>query len=275
MPGDCTASSKRRLIIRPGAIGDTILGFPAMEHLAAGGPTEIWVRSEILPLVRFADRTRAISATGIDLLGIPGVDPPASLVSELASFREIVSWYGANRPEFREALGSFCKNVRFLEALPPGGSVHAADFFMGQAGGGVPATPRIDLGPVERRPTVVLHPFSGSPGKNWPYERFRELERWYPVEWAAEPDWVRFENLMELARWMAGARVYVGNDSGITHLAAAAGARVIALFGPSDAGIWGPRGASVRIVRARSMAEISIGMVRSAIDRELEQSAPG
>ena len=34
----------------------------------------------------------------------------------------------------------------------------------------------------------------------------------------------------------------VGNDSGITHLAAALGAPVIALYGPTDPAVWGPRG---------------------------------
>ena len=57
-----------------------------------------------------------------------------------------------------------------------------------------------------------------------------------PVEWAQE----RFENLLDLAEWMAGARLYIGNDSGITHLAAAVGVPVIAIFTSSDPKIWGP-----------------------------------
>ena len=79
---------------------------------------------------------------------------------------------------------------------------------------------------------------------------------------------------MDVGRWMAGARLYVGNDSGITHLAAAVGAPVIALFGPTDPGIWGPRGSSVRIVRARSMEEISTAAVRDAIHLQLERTPP-
>lgn len=270
MPGGYT-DSDRRLIIRPGAIGDTILGFPALEHLLSGY-TEIWVRSEIVPLVRFADRVRPIPATGIDLLGIPDIEAPQALTRELASFREIVSWYGANRPDFRKALGSFCKNTTFFAALPAGGNEHAADFFMKQAGGPLPAIPKVEVGPVPKRGTVVVHPYSGSMGKNWPYERFRELEKWYPVEWAAGPGGVRFENLLELAEWIAGADVFVGNDSGITHLAAATGTPVVALFGPTDSTVWGPRGARVSVVRARSMDEISTRMVRDALDRELERT---
>ncbi len=268
MPDGCTASISdpgcRRLVIRPGAIGDTILSLPAIEHLR---PDEVWVRSDTVPLIRFAKRVRAIASTGIEMLGIPGVEPPAELVRELGSFGEIVSWYGSNRPEFREALGLFCKNVHFLPALPPSDSkVHAADFFLEQAGGCGPAIPHIRVEAVEPRESIVIHPLSGSARKNWPMARWLELKSQLTgVEWAGGPDWVRFENLLELAKWIAGARLYIGNDSGITHLAAAAGTPVIALFGPTDPAIWAPRGSQVRILRAPSMAEISTAMVLAAM----------
>lgn len=200
------------------------------------------------------------------MLGIPGVDPPERLAVDLGSFCQIVSWYGARRPDFRSALGLFCKNATFFDALPDRPGSHAADVFMSQAGGPLPAIPKIGTQGGERRQTVVLHPYSGSARKNWPYERFLGLERWYPVEWAAGPDWVRFDDLMELAQWIAGAALYVGNDSGITHLAAAVGTPVVALFGPTDPEVWGPRGTRVKVVRARSMDEISTAMVRAAID---------
>ena len=56
------------------------------------------------------------------------------------------------------------------------------------------------------------------------------------------------DDLYQLACWLARARIYIGNDSGITHLAAAAGAPVVALFGPTDPRVWAPRGERVRIV---------------------------
>jgi ADP-heptose:LPS heptosyltransferase len=56
-------------------------------------------------------------------------------------------------------------------------------------------------------------------------------------------------NLGKLASLMSQAALYLGNDSGITHLAAACGAPTIALFGPTDSRIWGPRGPQVSIVR--------------------------
>src|SRR5208282_5903857 len=91
---------------------------------------------------------------------------------------------------------------------------------------------------------AVIHPFSGSARKNWRMEKFRhmaeKLERVMPVRWCAGAEdpplegAVRIDDLGELARWLARARLYVGNDSGITHLAAAVGTPVLALFGASD-----------------------------------------
>jgi heptosyltransferase III len=263
----------RRLLIRPGAIGDTILSFPALEFLKAEY-TEVWARGDAVPLVRFADCVRSIASTGLDLLELPDVEPAPELVERLRSFDSIVSWYGSNRPEFRERMNALKLPVQFLSALPPADArVHAADFFLGQAGGGGIAIPRIHC-PVERGDFAAIHPFSGSPRKNWALEQHRELARRLelPVRWCAGPeemldDAVRFDNLWDLARWLASARVYIGNDSGITHLAAAMGTPVIAIFGPTDPVVWGPRGEQVRIVSG-SLDEIGVEQVWRAV-REL------
>lgn len=241
----------RRLIVRPGAIGDCILALPAMEALRAGY-TEVWVAAQNVPLIRFADRVQAISTTGLDLAGLPGVEPPPALLRRLAEFESIVSWYGANRPEFRAAMASF--PFRFLPALP-GPGMHAADFFLRQvAETTAPAVPRIPC-PAGADDFVALHPFSGSAKKNWPLERYRAVARALPlpVQWLAGPEEsleeaARFDDLYALACRLARARLYIGNDSGITHLAAAAGAPVLALFISTDPAVWAPRGPRVRVL---------------------------
>jgi len=256
----------RTLAIRPGAIGDLILSLPALESLKCGY-LEIWTRGETVPLVRFADRIRSIASTGIDLLGI--AEPPPGLVGELRRFDRIVSWYGANRLDFVEFTRSLGLPFEFLRALPPEGcDRHAADFYLDQVAAFCdPGRPRGDGIPriacnVPRGNFAVIHPFSGSAHKNWPLSKFRELAggigRVMPVEWCAGPDdppldgAVRMDDLYELACWLARARLYVGNDSGITHLAAAAGAPVLALFGGTDPEIWAPRGPNVRVARWRT-----------------------
>jgi hypothetical protein len=253
----------RRLVIRPGAIGDVILSLPALESLRAAY-LEIWVQSHNVPLVRFADRVRSIPSTGLDLLGV--ADPPAGLLHELRQFDSIVSWYGANRPEFRELIQALDLPCVFLPALPPeGAAVHAADFYLHQVRDLCPssahAIPRIPCD-AQRENFAVIHPFSGSPRKNWPLEKFRQmargLERHMRVEWCAGPEdpalpgAVRFGNLYELACWLGRANLYIGNDSGITHLAAAVGTPVLALFGPTNPDIWAPRGPNVRVMRWKS-----------------------
>src|SRR5579862_9196285 len=213
------------LIIRPGGIGDCILSLPAIEFLAAQSEsTEVWVPSAIVPLIRFAP-ARSIASTGLDLLGLPGVALPPALPAALRSFDSIVSWYGANRPEFRDQVASLGLPFQFFDALPdPAAKIHAADFFLHQAGGTGHAVPRVHCESVRPADFAVIHPFSGSPRKNWPLHRFRELASLLPlpVRWSAGPEEileyaVRFDNLYDLACWLSTARLYTGNDSGITH----------------------------------------------------------
>jgi hypothetical protein len=206
-------------------------------------------------------RARAISSTGLDLLGI--TEAPAGLIETLREFDSIISWYGANRPEFRQTVAALGLPFTFLEALPPEGvGLHAADFYLEQVRGIAEChsdgIPRIEC-KVARGDHAVIHPFSGSARKNWPLAKFRalaeKLERVMPVKWCAgEEDpplagAVRIDNLGELACWLAKARMYIGNDSGITHLAAAVGTPVLALFGPTDPEVWAPRGPHVRVGR--------------------------
>jgi heptosyltransferase-3 len=253
----------RRLLIRPGAIGDFIVSLPTLECLK---PDEIWTTSRNIPLVRFAERVRSIASTGLDLLGV--TDPPQRLLDDLRTFDSILSWYGANRPEFRNLIQDLDLPFTFFEALPPADSpIHATDFYLSQVR---PLTdcisdgiPRIRCN-VTREDFAVIHPFSGSLKKNWPLAKFRglsrKLQRTMPVQWCAGPDdppldgAIRIEDLYDLACWLAKARLYIGNDSGITHLAAAVGTPVLALFGPTNPEIWAPRGANVRVARWQAPA---------------------
>lgn len=254
----------RRLVIRPGAIGDFIVSLPALECLRADY-LEVWTSTANAPLVRFAHAVRSIASTGLDLLGI--TDPPPRLIGELRTFDSIVSWYGANRPEFRQLVLSLDLPFTFFPALPrEGAGVHATDFYLQQVS--ALAECRGDqLSPIQyaaripcnvtRENFAVIHPFSGSPRKNWPLDKFRllacGLERRMPVRWCAGPDdppltdAQRFDDLYELACWLAQASLYIGNDSGITHLAAAVGTPVLAVFGPTDPAVWAPRGPYVRV----------------------------
>jgi ADP-heptose:LPS heptosyltransferase len=237
----------RRLLIRSGAIGDFILSLPALEA-ARSEYTEVWAPRPVLSLVRFADRTRALIDTGIERLGVV----EGAAVPELETFDSIYSWYGSNRDEFREAVRHL--PFTFFPALPP-----------------PPGEPRISVPVVPRENFAIIHPFASSAAKRWPLENFRTVARalGMPVQWCAGPDEqldgvVRFDDLYELACWIAKARVYIGNDSGISHLAAAVGTPVVAIFLESDPLIWAPRGKHVRVL-VRPSVDDAITVVKNSM----------
>jgi ADP-heptose:LPS heptosyltransferase len=238
----------RRLLIRPGGIGDLIVSLPALESLRADF-LEVWVAEQNVPLIRFADAVHSIGSTGLDMLEFA---PAPKLVERLRAFDSIISWYGSNRPEFRDAVERLSLPFHFLPALPIDNKLHAVDFYLGQVEHALACSSDLRIPPRPLEDFAIIHPFASSPQKRWPLEKFREVARLLkmPVRWCAGPeehlpDAVRIDNLYDLACWLARARLYFGNDSGISHLAAAVGTPAIVLFGPTDPTVWAPRGSRV------------------------------
>jgi glycosyl transferase family 9 (putative heptosyltransferase) len=71
--------------------------------------------------------------------------------------------------------------------------------------------------------------------------------------------------LLEVARQLQSCRCYLGNDSGITHLAAMLGVHTIAIFGPTDPAIWRPVGPSVTVLQGHTMEDVTVDSVMGAI----------
>ncbi len=131
---------------------------------------------------------------------------------------------------------------------------------------------------------LALHAGSGGPAKNWPRDRFTRLARelgartWLlvegpaedasPLELAAGETCLRARELplRILGAVLRHARLFVGNDSGVAHLAAAAGTPTLALFGPTDPALWSPVGRCVAVVRSvsPSMQDLSAALVLDA-----------
>ena len=231
-------------MIRPGAIGDVILSLPALEQ-ARADYTEVWVPRNMLTLVRFAEQVRAIADTGLDWIGVVEDHRIGPALRLLGEFDSIYSWYGANRPEFREAVRHL--PFTFFPALPP-----------------PPGIPRIVVPAKTRGRRVIVHPFASSPAKRWPMEDFERLAAHFPdVAWCAGPAEdlpraQRFDDLYHLACWLAEAGAYVGNDSGIAHLAAAVGTPVVSIFLTTDPAVWAPRGHSDEGRLAGSSDRVSV-----------------
>lgn len=140
------------------------------------------------------------------------------------------------------------------------------------------------LGLDADRPVAWLHPGAGSEGKCWSAHRFGELadglydagyqpamvvgpvelDRWPSERFrrlrASAPTW-ESPSLVQLAGALAGACVFVGNDSGPAHLAAAVGCPTLALFGPTRARHFAPVGPCVRTIETDDLAGLAVAEV--------------
>ncbi len=257
----------RRLLIRPGAIGDFLLSLPALESLQSRY-TEVWCAEQNVPLARFADRAMSLGAAGLDRIGLL---PSADVFDRLSQFDEIHSWYGSNRSDFQNEVSGF--PFVFHAALPANSRVHATQFYCDQVGARV-HPPQL-LFATPRESFVVMHPFASNPAKQWPLENFRGLAsllsdvRFCAGSEDVLDDAVRISDLAELGCWLSRAKLFIGNDSGITHLAAAVGTPVIALFGPTDPAVWAPLGKHVAVTARMPLSAISpeeiLGIARGVL----------
>ena len=99
---------------------------------------------------------------------------------------------------------------------------------------------------------VVIHPFASAADKTWPADRFLALAERTGLEpifiGAATDDFAPFRahrclagtGLEEVKSILAGAALFIGNDSGPAHMAAAFGLPSIVVFGNSDIDLWRP-----------------------------------
>jgi ADP-heptose:LPS heptosyltransferase len=125
----------------------------------------------------------------------------------------------------------------------------------------------------ERSKVIVLHPGSGSKKKVWPLERFLNLahtlqghlgskilivlgpaegpEAQEAFEGVRSTEFILVKGLrlLQLASVMEGCWFFIGNDSGISHMAAALGLPTIVIFGPTDQSVWSPRGEKTFVVQ--------------------------
>ncbi len=165
--------------------------------------------------------------------------------------------------------------------------MHRVEAISAVLGASVPLAPRLptDAGAREEAarllgdagPLLVVAPVANSADKTWAAEHWAELVRrllarpelagWSvaviaaPNERAgAEPalkaagargvDAIGRLDLLGAAALLERASLFIGNDSGLSHMAAAVGAPTLALFGPTDADLYRPWGERTAIVRA-------------------------
>lgn len=126
---------------------------------------------------------------------------------------------------------------------------------------------------VNNRLLIAIHPGSPIKLKRWRTERFAAVADWLVAHMGAQILFVGVEsevpliasvqqqmcqesicaagktNLPQLAEILARCNLFIGNDSGPMHLAAAVGTRTIGLYGPGNPARFGPVGANSRTIR--------------------------
>lgn len=275
----------RVLVARAGALGDILLLRLAIDDLCRGGydvtllaPTPA---ARVLEVPGCVDVLPWDSPELAGLLADEHSSSPA-LEHRLQGMAAALAVTGS--AALLSALRARIGRVVAIDPRPAPG-VHASRWFsqgaadLGAPGGSDP--PLLLAMPAEHAKArelsreldqefIAIHPGSGSPAKNWSPAGFAALADSLgpdlpvalvggPADTAAVaalasklPRAVVVESapLRVLGALLSRASLYVGNDSGVSHLAAAFGAPTLTLFGPTDPAVWSPVGPYVRTLRA-------------------------
>lgn len=272
--------SERFLVIRPGALGDTILSLPlvrSIQGIRQCSITFLGTRSyrELMPPgVEFhaIDHPDWLWLFGDEAsFALPDVSGFHAAYLVLQNAERIVA-------NLTRAGASECVAV---SSRPPDGA-HVVEHM--HLGLGLPIPQReaslSHLQTGEERDLIWVHPGSGSPHKCAPLsfianvaQTLQQRTGWDVAVTAGEgdsflkedPEWHSLvgrprtrllENrpLCELCRELGGARIYVGNDSGISHLAAGLGIPCAIFFVATDPAQWAPwvPAGQVLVMRGRS-----------------------
>ena len=299
---DNSTRALRILVLRGGALGDLILTLPLLHEIRnsyRGASVELWgvFPQAKLAAPSFVDRVERLDAIGFASLfataplspmvqaRLEGLDLALSLLSDpgLTIARNLTA-AGVKRVIAGSSL------------IRPGvHAVYQLSAVLGQLGLTLhDPIPRLPVGANRRHSSCLgFHLGSGSASKNWPMESWIELvecldglfDDYLLVGGEADIELVdefcsrcRIRslrrllnaNLLELARAIQHCGIFVGHDTGVTHLAAAVGTPTVALFGATDPAVWAPLGEHVRIVRSPDglMKSIEVALVAAEIRGE-------
>lgn len=280
------------LVYHTGALGDFVTTIPAFRAWRALHPGKrmVYLGRPIHGRLGIAAGLfeEARDAGSPRYASLFSVDPAPEAKREMSRFRAALVFAGTDSPLPAALAASGIAEVLRQDPFPPASGPHVVDFHLslfpeGLLRGG-DRIPRIRFpGDMVRRAEallapgpapVVLHPGSGSARKNWPPDRWEALARGLTAEgrrvaWVLGPleagydapkgdEVLRIADLAALSCLLSACRLFAGNDGGVAHLAAASGCPVVALFGPTDPGLWAPRGGPVVVLRRGESVE-SVG----------------
>jgi len=281
-----TACSKV-CVIFPGALGDFVCFLPALQALTKSAQVVLYSHSAFAEIAPCGVTVRSIESPEIGHMFVASIGLDADQKNSFRDYAAVYSWLGSQQPEFVKQLQAATDDrATFFPFRPLGEIMHQADYYR-RCIAAPPASdcePMITTRTeailwqqdfwkkhsLSQRRILVLAPGSGARAKNWPEEYFWAVARWWseslggvvivllgPVEEErGGVDKLRQHgvvasglSLSQAAALLVAGDIYLGNDSGITHLAAVLGVPTVALFGPSDPCQWAPRGRQVAVVR--------------------------
>lgn len=292
------------LLVRSGALGDVLLLRRAIATLhGAGYRVHLLVPGAAGGALVGAGRSEAASCfaserADLAALWARGGDAPADLREALG--RGGLACVLSHHPDLERNLARLDARVITGPPAPPPGVPASEWLTRPLAAIGMETArlvPTLEFSSEERAATrpwrerlperfQALHPGSGAPRKNWPAERYAALAEALapdepflvvcgPADGVAAGPLLRLPRavpatelpLRTLGALFAEAGTFVGNDSGISHLAAAAGAPTLTLFGPTDPAQWAPVGPRVRTLRAQPLESLSVSEVVEAASK--------
>ncbi|MGH7822791.1 MAG: glycosyltransferase family 9 protein [Candidatus Binatia bacterium] len=300
-------SNQQALVIFPGALGDFICFVPALRELArrAGATPTLLVKESLAPLVREAGIAAPRAIEGREGSWLFSADPPPEAREFFGRFAVVECFTGHGVPEVEANLRrSGAAHVGIHPFRPPSPE-HIAAHFLRCIGAATTPLPEVHLElprarasaprvPLNRKPALVVHPGSGGVVKRWSREGFARIASTWarergdavvilgPAESAESPFWEASAvmtavglDLPGLASALAGAELYLGNDSGASHLAGALGMRGIVVFGPTAPELWRPLSSRLSVFRPKPwtrLDEAAPEEVIRSLDRELTRA---
>jgi len=292
---DRLPSGARVAIIRLRSLGDCVLTTPAVALLKQARPDlriGVVVEDCFAPVFAGNPDVDQILAPNAASLGRFRPQLAVNLHGGATSVRLMLAAASGLRAGFGHFRFQPMYNVRIpraQEILCVDRTVHTAEhlasamFYLGVPQTEIPRA-RLFAAPVSRpRPYAVLHPFASEPAKTWPRENFLAVAKHLEDDLGIEPLFVGaagddlsafgphtcFQGapLEELKSLLAGAALFIGNDSGPAHIAAAFGRPVVVLFGSSDIENWRPwRTENSVLTSAQGIHAIEVSEVAAAID---------
>lgn len=274
----------RIAVIRLRSLGDCVLTTPALSLLKRHRPD---LKISVVVEPRFAE----IFSNNPDIDETRESMTRADLVLNLHGGTRSLVLTALSRAKFRAGFAHHRYSFVYSHKIPTAQQilgvsrrVHTAEhlasatFWLGVPKQEIPRARLIVADPPpDRRPYAVIHPFAARPDKAWPVARFLEVARNLNLDpiFLAGPtdDLTPFENFQTARESLritksliSGASLFIGNDSGPAHIAAAFGIPVVVLFGPSDPVTWAPWRTESQILISPQISEISTAQVLSAVE---------